>query len=78
MTVYEMIQELSKYDADLEVEINVYSNNFYTEGIAREDANEGEEINIKLNIDEDVSDFCIENYKPYRGNSRVRISLILC
>lgn len=77
MTVYEMIQELSKYDADSEVEINVYSNNFYTEGISREDVNEGEEIDIKLNIDEDISDFRIENYKPYKENSRVRISLIL-
>lgn len=77
MTVYEMIQELSKYDADSEVEINVYFNNFYTEGISREDVNEGEEIDIKLNIDEDISDFRIESYKPYKENSRVKISLTL-
>lgn len=77
MTVYEMIQELSKYDADLKVKINVYSNNFYTEGIARENANEGEELDIKINLDEDIFEFCIKEEKPYRGLPIIAINLTL-
>ena len=37
MTVYEMIQELSKYDADTDIEINAYSYDYRADVEVEED-----------------------------------------
>lgn len=74
MTVYEMIQELAQYDADLDVEINAYSENYRTTVEVEEDVKDGEETDVKLDIDEDIEDFDIDDYKKYTGKRIVRIN----
>ena len=74
MTVYEMIQKLAKYDADLDVEINVTTDDYETTVEVEEDAKDGEETDVKLDIDEDIEDFDIDDYKKYTGKRIVRIN----
>jgi hypothetical protein len=74
MTVYEMIQELAQYDADLDVEINVTTDDYETTVEVEEDVKDGEETDVKLDIDEDIEDFNIDDYKKYTGKRIVRIN----
>lgn len=74
MTVYEMIQELAQYDADLDVEINVTTDDYETTVEVEEDVKDGEETDVKLDIDEDIEDFDIDDYKKYTGKRIVRIN----
>lgn len=75
MTVYEMIQELAQYDADLDVEVNVVTDDDYeTTVTVKEDVEDGEETDVKLDIDEDIEDFDIDEYKKYTGKKVVRIN----
>ena len=74
MTVYEMIQELAQYDADLDVEINVTTDDYETTVEVEEDVKDGEETDVKLDIDEDIEDFDIDDYKKYTGKRVVRIN----
>lgn len=56
MTVYEMIQELSKYNADDEIEFHVkakYSADIEAE-FDREDENDTQEVTVDVDFDEDV------------------------
>lgn len=73
MTVYEMIQELSQYDADTEVEINVVADEYRTSVEVKEDVKDGEETDVDVEIDEDILEFSIEDYKKYNGQKIVRI-----
>lgn len=77
MTVYEMIRELTQYDADLDVEINVTADDYEATVEVEEDVKDGEETDVKLNIDEDIEDFDIEEYKRYNGKKTVRINVVL-
>lgn len=63
MTVYEMIQELAQYDADTEVEIDVIANDYEMTVEVEEDVKDGEETDVKVNIDDDISDFDIDEYE---------------
>lgn len=73
MTVYEMIQELSQYDSNTEVEINVVADEYRATVQVEEDVKEGEETDVDVEIDEDISGFSIEDYKKYNGQKIVRI-----
>lgn len=77
MTVYEMIQELAQYDADLDVEINVTTDDYETTVEVEEDVKDGEETDVKIDIDEDIEDFDIEEYKRYSGKKTIRINVEL-
>lgn len=78
MTVYEMIQELAQYDADREVEINVKtSDNYKTYVEVKEYVQEGEETEVKVDIEEDVDDFDISERREYAGRTIVRIDVEL-
>lgn len=74
MTVYEMIQELAQYDADTDVEINVTTDDYETTVEVEEDVKDGEGTDVKLDIDEDIEDFDIDDYKKYTGKRIVRIN----
>lgn len=77
MTVYEMIQELAQYEADTEVEVNVTTDNYIATVEVDEDVSEGEETDVKLDIDEDIEDFDIDDYRKYTGKKVVRINVEL-
>lgn len=74
MTVYEMIQELAQYEADTEVEVNVTTDDYIATVEVDEDVAEGEEADVKIDIDEDIEDFGIDEYKKYMGKKVVRIN----
>lgn len=77
MKVYEMIQELTKYDADQEVEINVVADGYSTTVEVDEDVKDGEETDVDIDFDEDVTEFDVDEYKKYNGQKLVRISVEL-
>lgn len=77
MTVYEMIQELAQYKADQEVEINVVADGYRTEVIVEEDVRENEETEVDVVLDEDITEFYIDEYKPYGKAKIVRINVSL-
>lgn len=77
MTVYEMIQELAQYDADTDVEVNVFTDDDYeTTVTVEEDVKDGEETDAKIDIDEDINDFDIDEY-TWGGKKVVRINVEL-
>lgn len=73
MTVYEMIQYLSQYDSNTEIEINVVADEYRATVQVEEDVKEGEKTDVDVEIDEDISGFSIEDYKKYNGHKIVRI-----
>lgn len=73
MTVYEMIQELSKYDADTDIEINAYSYDYRADVEVEEDVKESEETNVNVKFDEDISEFDVDDYRKANGLKIVRI-----
>lgn len=77
MTVYELIQELAQYDADMEVQVNVAADDYETTVTVEEDVKDGEETDVKVDIDEDIEDFDIEEYKYYNGKKVVKINVEL-
>lgn len=77
MTVYELIQKLTKYDADMDVEVSVYAENFAVDAVAKEDAEDGKLIDAEVDIDEYTDDFSVEDYKKYTGKHVVRINVAL-
>lgn len=77
MTVYELIQELAQFDAEMEVEVSVSADAFETEAVAKEDAEYGDAIDAEVDIDEYTDDFSVEDYKEYTGKHVVRLSVNL-
>lgn len=77
MTVYELIQKLTKYDADMDVEVSVYAENFAVDAVEKEDAEDGKLIDAEVDIDEYTDDFSVEDYKEYTGKHVVRINVAL-
>ena len=77
MTVYELIQELAQFDAEMEVEVSVSADAFETEAVAKEDAEYGDAIDAEVDIDEYTDDFRVEDYKKYTGKHVVRLSVTL-
>lgn len=75
MTVYEMIQELSKHDADKDVEINVVADEYRTTVQVEEDVKDGEETDVDVEFDEDVFEFDIDEYKHWQKGNVVRINV---
>lgn len=73
MAVYEMIQKLSKYDADLDVEINAYSENYRTTVEVEEDVKEGEETDVDVEFDLSSSNIEIDGFRKGNGERFVRI-----
>lgn len=73
MTVYEMIQELSKYDADLDVEINAYSENYRTTVEVEEDVKEGQETDVDVEFDLSSSNIEIDDFRKGNRERFVRI-----
>lgn len=73
MTVYEMIQELSQYDAGTEVEINAFADEYRATVEVKEDVKDGEETDVDVEFDEDISEFDIDDYTKYTGEKIVRI-----
>ena len=67
MTVYELIQELSQYPADMMVEINVYADGFGVEAEVEEEAKEGDFVSAKVCIDEDIEEMEVEEYRSITG-----------
>lgn len=76
MTVYEMIQELAQYEADTEVEVNVTTDAYIATVEVDEDVKDGEETDVKVDIDEDIDDFDIDKYE-WGGKKVVRINVEL-
>lgn len=74
MTVYEMIQELAQYPADQLIEVNVYADGFGVEAEAQE---EGDYIDAKVCIDEEIQEMSVEEYKKFNGQRVVRINVDL-
>ena len=77
MTVYELIQELAQFDAEMEVEVSISADAFETEAVAKEDAEYGDAIDAEVGIDEYTDDFSVEDYKKYTGKHVVRLSVTL-
>lgn len=77
MTVYELIQELARFDADTEVEVSILANSFRTEVVAKEDAEYEDSIDAEVDIDEYTDDFSVEDYQKYTGKHVVRINVTL-
>ena len=77
MTVYELIQELARFDADMEVEVSIFANSFETEAVAKEDAEYGDAIDAEVDIDEYTDDFSVEDYKKYTEKHVVRLNVTL-
>lgn len=77
MTVYELIQELSQYPADMLVETNVYADGFGVEAEVEEEAEEGDFVSAKVCIDEDIEEMEAEEYRKYNGKRVVRINVDL-
>lgn len=77
MTVYELIQELAQFDAEMEVEVSISADAFETEAVAKEDAEYGDAIDAEVDIDEYTDDFSVEDYKKYTGKHVVRLSVNL-
>lgn len=75
MTVYEMIQELAQYEADREVEINVVADEYRATVQVEEDVKDGEETDVDVEFDEDVTEFDIDEYRRYNGQKTVRINV---
>lgn len=75
MTVYEMIQELSKYDADKDVEINVVADEYRATVEVEEDVKDGEETDVDVEFDEDIFEFGIDEYKHWQKGNVVRINV---
>ena len=73
MTVYEMIQNLSKYDADLDVEINAYSENYRATVEVEEDVKEGEETDVDVEFDLSSTNIEIDDFRRGNGERFVRI-----
>lgn len=75
MTVYELIQELAKYNADDEVEFHVkakHSADVVVE-FDREDENDTQEVTVDVEFDEDVEYDGAR--QSYWGKSKVVIDL---
>lgn len=73
MTVYELIQELSQYNADTEVEFHckaVYDTDVEAE-FDREDENDIQEVTVSAEFDEDV------DYDGIKYNTRTRTPFIV-
>lgn len=73
MTVYELIQELSQYNADTEVEFHckaVYDTDVEAE-FDREDENDIQEVTVSAEFDEDV------DYDGIKYNARTRTPFIV-
>lgn len=77
MKVYEMIQDLARYDADMEVEINIYAKEYSTHATVQEDAEDGEYVKVKIDFGKDVSDFGIEEYCDRFRGKKVKINVDL-
>lgn len=76
MTVYELIQKLSQYSADTEVEFHceaVYDTDVEAE-FDREDENDIQEVTVSAEFDEDVSYDGIE-YKSTIRTPHITINL---
>lgn len=73
MTVYEMIQKLSKYDADLDVEINAYSENYRATVEVEEGVKEGEETDVDVEFDLSSSNIEIDDFRKGNRERFVRI-----
>ena len=74
MTVYEMIQKLSKYDADLDVVINAYSENYRATVEVEEDVKEGEETDVDVEFYLSSSNIEIDDFRKGNRERFVRIS----
>lgn len=70
MKVYELIQELTNFDADCEVEINVILDKVEIE---TEDKY-GNEVTVKVDFD-DNNDFDVTSKKSYYGNRKDTVVL---
>lgn len=77
MTVYEMIQELSRYDANTEVIVNVAVEDYPFTATVSEDVKEGEETEVEVELDEDIEKFDIGECRDWRNEKRVRIAVTL-
>lgn len=77
MTVYELIQELSQYEAGQEVEINVCADELPVTVQVHETVEEDEETDTYVNIDTDITDFSVDEYRHYRDGKKVRINVLL-
>ncbi len=76
MTVYELIQELAKYEGDTEVEFHVQAE-FSTDVEAefeREDENDTQEVTVDAKFDEDVNFYEIDDFSNNRYNPRIVIN----
>lgn len=78
MTVYELIQELSQFDADTEVEFHVNAE-FNTDVEAefdRNDENDIQEVTVTAEFDEDVGFYDISDYESFKyGDPHIQINL---
>lgn len=77
MTVYEMIQELVRYEADAEIEVSVFTDGLRTDATALEEAERGELIDAKAYIDEHTDDIIVSAYKKHTGKHVVCIDVKL-
>lgn len=77
MTVYDLIQELSQYSADIEVEFHckaVYDTDVEAE-FDREDENDTQEVAVTASFDDDVTYDGIHGCKLVIGTPRIVIDL---
>ncbi len=77
MTVYELIQELSRFKADTEVKFHVNAN-FDTDvedEFDRGNEDDTQEVTVTAKFDDDVDFFDIDDHEKYTRSPRITINL---
>jgi hypothetical protein len=79
MTVYELIQELSQYNADTEVKFHCEAE--YDTGVEaefdRENENDTQEVTVTASFDDDVDFDDIDDYEPMHKRTWQKGSFIV-
>ncbi len=77
MTVYELIKELTNYEADMEVEVSVFAKGFETDVTAKEEAECGGTITAVVDLNEEVRTFYVDEKKKHNGKHVVKVNVII-
>lgn len=73
MTVYELIQELARFDADVEVEVNVNIDQKCITGkldVDTDNLKTGDDADVIANLEETADDFEVRSVSIYRGRTK--------
>lgn len=59
MKVYELIQQLAKYDADADVRVEITGRDYTVDVTVEEDAMAGEDITANIDVHENIEDISV-------------------